>query len=101
MQIQRKLQIEIENQGKRLQMMFEKQREMEDGKLKGSSSSMDEPFSPVDHKSDKSLSNAKTIPEESSEHQHASEKLETGNDMDVHKPENDHIDAPPTKRVKS
>jgi len=37
MQIQRKLQIQIEDQGKRLQMMFEKQREMGDKKVNGSS----------------------------------------------------------------
>ena len=36
-QIQRKLQIQIEDQGKRLQMMFEKQREMGDKKVNGSS----------------------------------------------------------------
>lgn len=119
MQIQRKLQIEIENQGKRLQMMFEKQREMEDGKLKGSSSSslgepsaslsnQVAPLSPVDkleisneghEKSEISLSVAKTMPEESS--QDASKKLKADDNMGEHELENDQVDAPPTKRVKS
>ncbi|KAF7817802.1 Protein PHR1-LIKE 1 [Senna tora] len=41
LEVQRKLQIQIEKQGKYLQMMFEKQIEMEDSKLKTSSSSLD------------------------------------------------------------
>lgn len=42
-QIQRNLQLRIEEQGRHLQMMFEKQRKLEDGKSKVSSSSLDDP----------------------------------------------------------
>lgn len=42
LEIQRNLQLRIEEQGKYLQMMFEQQRKMENGRLKGSSSNPDE-----------------------------------------------------------
>ncbi|PIN00195.1 hypothetical protein CDL12_27305 [Handroanthus impetiginosus] len=43
LEIQRNLQLRIEEQGKHLQTMFEKQRKMEEERLKASSSNIDEP----------------------------------------------------------
>lgn len=45
-QIQRKLQLQIEEQGQHLQKMFEKQREMEDGRMKAFASNPDDPSFP-------------------------------------------------------
>ncbi|XP_057784548.1 protein PHOSPHATE STARVATION RESPONSE 1-like [Salvia miltiorrhiza] len=44
LEIQRNLQFRIEEQGKHLQMMFEQQRKMEEGKQRGSSSNRDDNF---------------------------------------------------------
>lgn len=107
MQIQRTLQIQIENQGKHLQMMFEKQKEMGDNKGKGSSSPSNAPSaalsdtappSPrvdnletsIEEHDSRSRSNT-DIPEESS--QDASAKQRVGDEHAAA--------APPTKRVKS
>lgn len=86
-QIQRKLQIQIEDQGKRLQMMFEKQGEMGDNKVNGSSDTNEE--------GDKFESIPKAMPEEkdsSTRKQIAGEAEEVINEDEA---------APPTKRVKS
>lgn len=99
-QIQRKLQIQIEDQGKRLQMMFEKQREMGDSKV---NVSLDEPSAaaPSDtvettnEERHKFESIPKAIPEEkesSTTKQIAGEAEEMIKEDEV---------APPTKRVKS
>ncbi|KAF7805226.1 protein PHR1-LIKE 1-like isoform X1 [Senna tora] len=93
LEIQRKLQIEIENQGKRLQMMFEKQREMEDGKLKGSTSSLDEPSAQLSNEVEEDKSNISIIA--------AKTKLKADDNWNKQEVENDEIDAPPTKRMKS
>ena len=59
-QIQRNLQLRIEEQGKYLQMMFEKQKQMDDERSKASSSNPDEaPRPPLSITLQSSLSNSK------------------------------------------
>lgn len=45
-QIQRKLQLQIEEQGQYLQVMFEKQKKMEDDRMKAAASNPDDPSAP-------------------------------------------------------
>ncbi|KAK6137767.1 hypothetical protein DH2020_028491 [Rehmannia glutinosa] len=69
LQIQRNLQLRIEEQGKHLQMMFEKQRKMEEDKLKASSSSnLDDPSPLPTVEKQPSIHNVKA---ESSDHDHS------------------------------
>lgn len=106
MQIQRKLQIQIENQGKHLEMMFEKQREMGDNK--GSSSPTNTPSSDrvVDNletlteEHDKLRSNI-GIPEESSKDASKKQMVDEAEVSNEHERVGDQFaTAPPTKRVK-
>ena len=115
MQIQRKLQLQIENQGKRLQVMFEKQREMEDCKHKTSSpSSLDRPTvltSPTiegqetlnedQEKSGIGNINATTMGEECSEDACTNQEVEETKVINEEEVGHDQLDAPASKRVKS
>lgn len=120
MQVQRELQIQIENQGKRLQMMFEKQIEMDDSKLKGSSPSLDEPPDPLssvvlpsasvdnlettneDHEKFRiDSSTSKTLPEETFQDASTKQKGDDAKDADEHELGDDQFPEPLTKRVKS
>ena len=120
MQIQRKLQIQIENQGKHLQMMFEQQREMGDSKFKASSSPLDEQSAPqsntaapspqVDNletskeENEKLGSNsciAKAKPEESSQDASTKQMVDEAKVTNEHEAVDNQCAAPPTKRVKS
>ena len=118
-QIQRKLQIQIENQGKRLQMMFEKQIGMDDSKLKGLSSSSEgssaslsnmvlpstnenlEPSNEGHVKLGINRSTLETIPEKSSQDASTKQKGDDAKVTDEHELGNDQFAEPPTKRVKS
>lgn len=114
-QIQRKLQMQIENQGKCLQMMFEK---MGDSKLKTSSSSLDgstglsSPRTPNDNlektlnqghdKSGISSIIATTMDEECSEDASTKQKEEEETEVaDEQKVGDDQLVASATKQVKS
>lgn len=118
MQIQRKLQIQIESQGKHLQMMFEKQREMGDSKVKGSSSPIYEPSvntvlpsPPVDNletsneEHDKFGSNSsipKALPEETSQDASTKQMVDEAEVANENGAVDDQFAAPPpAKRVKS
>lgn len=116
MQIQRNLQIQIENQGKHLQMMFEQQRGMVESKVKGSSSPSDMPSaalsgtelpsSPIDNletsneehdKLTSNNSNPKIMPEESSKDA-STKQIDGGAEVTN---EDEVVDAaPPPKRAK-
>lgn len=103
MQIQRKLQLQIENQGKRLQMMFEKQREMEDSKHKASSSSssLDRPTVEGQEKSGISNTNAITMAEECSEDACTKQEVEDTKVNGEEEGGHDQLEEPASKRVKS
>lgn len=98
MQIQRKLQLQIEKQGKCLQMMFEKQREMEDSKLSTSPS----PSNEVYDKPEISSIIATTMVEECSEDASTKQKAdETGVIDEEMVMGGDQLRTPATKRVKT
>lgn len=73
LQIQRNLQFRIEEQGKHLQMMFEQQMKMEEGKLKASSSNTDNNCRSPDTEMRPPVGKAEA---ESSDHDHQSSAKE-------------------------
>lgn len=106
MQIQRKLQIQIENQGKHLEMMFEKQREMGDNK--GTSSptntpSLDRVVDNLETSTEEhdKLRSSTGIPEESSKDASTKQMVDEAEVSNEHERVGDQFaNAPPTKRVK-
>lgn len=103
LQIQRNLQLRIEEQGKHLQMMFEQQRKMEEEKRKASSSNSDRPQSPSIEKQP-SFGNDK--PESSDNDDAATKEFATdvcvsADEPSERKPSDDQAPfTPPTKRAK-
>lgn len=110
LQIQRNLQFRIEEQGKHLQMMFEQQRKMEEGKLKASSNTDNSCRSPTTE-TQPPVCKAEA---ESSDHDHQSSAKETpapehpddrevsseSNTCEGHEP-SDGGCSPPAKRAKA
>lgn len=110
LQIQRNLQLRIEEQGKQLQMMFEQQRKMEEGKLKASSSDLDEHAqlptiekqpSVGDTKAESS-DNDHSITKEIPTHEHTNDKEISSERKTCDDHESDASgDSPPSKRAKA
>jgi hypothetical protein len=119
-QIQRKLQLQIEEQGQYLQVMFENQRKMEDDRMKAAASNPDDPSappsnvvlpSPADDKSvtlkpdqDKTgpgTSNANTIAEDSSWDMIMKQKSHEARSTEDQGPGDGDSNAPPTKRARA
>lgn len=103
MQIQRKLQIEIENQGKHLQKMFEQQIKSDEPSASLSNAVIPPPIDNLETSNEGhekigiNSSTPENMPEESSQDTSTKQK---GDDAKV-TGEDDQIAAPPTKRVKT
>lgn len=96
LQIQRNLQIRIEEQGKHLQMMFEQQKKMEEEKKKTSSANSEGPqSSDIDGATAKELTNNADVAR-FSDKENPKEMHSEGTNPGNHAPS-----SPPTKRVKT
>ncbi|XP_019439919.1 PREDICTED: protein PHR1-LIKE 1-like isoform X2 [Lupinus angustifolius] len=111
LEIQRELQIQIESQGKRLQMMFEKQIEMEKPSSPISNTAAVLP-SPIDHLETmnedhekvqiyRSTSTPETLPEEKSKDTSTKQTRDYAKEAGEHELGDDQFAAPLSKRVKS
>jgi hypothetical protein len=107
MQIQRNLQIQIENQGKRLQMMFEQQIKPDEPSAPLSSGVAPPPVENLENKNEghenlgTNGSTPNKKPEESSQDTRKKQKGDDGKVTDELELEEDQFVAPPSKRAKT
>lgn len=107
MQIQRNLQIQIENQGKRLQMMFEQQIKSDDPSAPLSSDVLPSPVENLENSNEGhekigiSGSTPPNMPEESFQDASIKQRGEDAQIIDELELGEDQLAAPPTKRVKT
>jgi hypothetical protein len=107
MQIQRNLQIQIENQGKRLQMMFEQQIKPDEPSAPLSSGVAPPPVENLENKNEghenlgTNGSTPNKKPEESSQDTSKKQKGDDGKVTDELELEEDQFVAPPSKRAKT
>ncbi|GMY20548.1 protein PHR1-LIKE 1-like isoform X1 [Fagus crenata] len=110
LEIQKKLQLQIERQGQYLQEMFETHKKIEDGRAKPSTSTLDDPSSPLSNAETSRLDQAKTgigasntnpTPEERSWDISREQKAHETKSTEDQEPGDTESNAPLTKRART